>query len=74
MTYAHYGEARPIYAVLDMNAAQWNVQHPEEAKKELFTFKEKSDAKALRKLMEERGVPSKLLSKHIPAWVIEDES
>lgn len=55
---------------MDMAAAAHNIDHPDDQKKEIFTFAEKAGAVALRKLMSDRAIPSKLMMKHIPAWTI----
>lgn len=68
--YLHYGDARPVWAVMDMAAASHNIDHPEDQKKDIFTFADKAAAVELRTLMTARGVPSKLMMKHIPAWTI----
>lgn len=69
--YMHYGEGRDEYAVVDIAAAAWNISHPDEKPKpHEFFCKSKDEAVALRNLMWSKGVPSKLLRRHRPAWTI----
>lgn len=68
--YLHYGVGVPVYAVMDMAAAAHNLDHPDDPKKDIFTFAEKSKAREFRALLTDKGVPSKLMMKHIPAWTI----
>lgn len=68
--YLHFGDARPVWAVMDIAAAHHNIDHPDDPKKDVFTFADKAGAVKLRALMDKKGVPSKLMMKHIPAWTI----
>lgn len=69
--FLHYGKGRDQIAVMDLVAAQHNVQNPDaEPRRELYVVDTLADGRRLMATMLKHGTQSKLLQRHIPAWTI----